>query len=86
MLTGTLYTVSSVSLAMEADKLERYAADMLNAWILTGQGENYSECHRVIRALRTAAGERSTYVRREILRNAGFTINTKKQLLEKLRA
>jgi hypothetical protein len=86
MVTGTLYTVSAASLAMEADKLEKYAADMLTAWILIGQGDNYSKCHRVIRALRTAAGERSTHVRREILRDAGFTINTKKQLLEKLRA
>ena len=86
MIAETLYTVSAASLAMEADKLEKYAADMLKAWILTGQGDNYSECHRVIRALRAATAERSAHVRREILRNAGFTINTKKQLLEKLRA
>jgi hypothetical protein len=79
MMTGTLYTVSAASLAMEADKLEKYAADMLTAWILIGQGDNYSECHRVIRALRAATGERSTHVRREILRNAGFTIKSIKQ-------
>lgn len=73
---ATIYTVNSKALAAHADSIERSANDNLNAWILLGQSERYSAEMATVRAVRAAAAERSVYVRREILRNAGFAVKS----------
>jgi hypothetical protein len=74
MNAPTLYTVNSKALATYANSIERDANNSLRAWILLGQSERYSVEMATVRAIRAAAAERSVYVRREILRNAGFVV------------
>ena len=75
----TIYSVKSDYLLKDADEIERSAKESLKTWILLGQTEKYSEAMRLVRALRDAAETRSLYTRREILRNAGFSIKSPKQ-------
>lgn len=75
----TIYSVKSDYLLKDADEIERSAKESLKAWTLLGQTEKYSEAMKVVRALRDAAETRSLYTRREILRNAGFSIKSPKQ-------
>lgn len=76
MTTATIYTVKPEYLVADAQQIERDAEQSLNAWILLGQSSRYSQAMETARALRAAAAERSITVRREILRNAGFTVKT----------
>ena len=73
---ATIYTVNSKALAASADQIERDANQSLTAWILLGQSERYSAEMATVRAIRAAAAERSVYIRREILRNAGFVVKS----------
>jgi hypothetical protein len=72
----TLYTVKPEHLLRDAEQIERNAIDSLRAWILLGQTSRYLETMNTARALRRAASERNVSTRREILRNAGFTVLT----------
>jgi len=72
----TIYTVKPAHLICEAEKIEQHATESLTAWILINQSGRYGDAMRDARALRQAASERSVSVRREILRNAGFTVLT----------
>lgn len=76
---ATIYTVKAEYLIRDADQIERDAAASLRAWIILGQGEKYSTAMATSRALRAAAAERNMSIRREILRNSGFTVKTPKQ-------
>jgi hypothetical protein len=69
-----LYTVSKSDLIKIADQIESDAKSALRAWIILGQSEKYSAAIKQARALRTAAENRSIWVRREIVRAAGFSI------------
>lgn len=69
-----IYTVSKQALQREAESIEQYANDSLTAWILLGQSDRYSEEMRKARAVRSAARQRSIYVRREMLRDLGYEI------------
>ena len=71
-----LYTVRSEHLLRDAGHIERNAIDSLRAWILLGQSDRYVAAMETARALRRAASERNVSTRREILRNAGFTVLT----------
>jgi len=73
---STIYTVKPEHLIQDAEQLERNAAESLTAWILLGQTDKYTAAMNLARALRQAASERSVSARREILRNAGFTVKT----------
>lgn len=75
----TIYTVKSEYLLREAEQIERDATESLRAWIILGQSERYSKAMQTARYLRTAAAERSIWTRREILRNAGYTVLTTKK-------
>lgn len=76
----TIYTVSAKSLNREADRIERYAEESLTAWILLRQSDRYSTEMAKARAVRAAARERNISVRREILRNSGYTIKSPKTI------
>lgn len=75
---ATIYTVKPQHLIRDAAQIERDAEQSQRAWIILGQSEKYSAAMTAARALRTAAAERSIYIRREILRNSGFTVLTPK--------
>lgn len=77
---NTIYSVKAEYLIRDAEQIERDAEQALRAWIILGQGDKYSTAMATARALRAAAAERSVYVRREILRNSGFTIKSPKTL------
>lgn len=76
----TIYTVRPEYLIRDADNIERDAQQSLNAWILLGQTDRYSQAMHTARILRAAASERSIAIRREILRNHGFTVKTPSSL------
>ena len=71
---ATIYTVRPEYLIRDAEQIERDAEQSLRAWILLGQTDRYGDAMRTARALRNAAAERSVAIRREILRNSGFTV------------
>jgi hypothetical protein len=71
---ATIYTVRPEYLIRDAEQIERDAEQSLSAWILLGQTDRYGDAMRTARALRYAAAERSVSIRREILRNSGFTV------------
>lgn len=73
---NTLYTVKPEHLLRDAEQIERNATESLRAWILLGQTGRYAATMNTARALRRAASERNVSARREILRNAGFTVLT----------
>ena len=75
---STIYTVKSEYLIRAAEQIERDAEQSLKAWVILGRADKYSAAMKTARALRTAAAEQSIYVRREILRNSGFTVSTPK--------
>ena len=70
----TFYTVKSEHLTAQAAQIERDANQSLPAWIILGQSDKYGTAMATARALRVAAAERSVAIRREILRNSGFTV------------
>jgi hypothetical protein len=76
----TIYTVKPEYLIRDAEQIERDAEQSLRAWIILGQSEKYSAAMQTASSLRNAASERSVMIRREILRNAGFTVKTPKAL------
>lgn len=80
----TIYTVKPEYLIADAERIERDAKESLNAWILLGQSEKYSEAMKTANMLRQAAATKSITTRREILRNAGFTVKTPKQVASSL--
>jgi len=80
----TIYTVKSEYLIADAERIERDANQSLNAWILLGQSEKYSEAMKTASMLRQAAATKNMTTRREILRNAGFTVKTPKQVTSSL--
>ena len=73
---ATIYTVKREHLIREAKQIERDAEQSLRAWIILGQSNKYSAAMNAVRALRAAAAEPSVKIRREILRNSGFTVET----------
>ena len=75
---ATIYTVRPDCLIRDAEQIERDAEHSLRAWVILGQSDKYGAAMKTARALRIAAAERSITVRREILRNAGFTVLTPK--------
>lgn len=77
---ATIYTVKSVHLIEQAEQIERDAAQSLSAWIVLGQSDKYGAAMKTARNLRNAAAERNIAVRREILRNAGFTVKTPRRI------
>jgi hypothetical protein len=72
----TIYTVKPEYLIRDAEQIERDAEQSLCAWIILGQSDKFSTAMATARALRSAAAERSVTIRREILRNSGFTVKT----------
>lgn len=70
----TIYTVKPEHLLRDAEQIERDAQQSLPSWIVLGESERYGQAMSTARALRSAAAERSVAVRREILRNSGFTV------------
>lgn len=78
---STIYTVKSEYLIRDAERIERDAEQSLRAWIILGQADQYSAAMATARNLRAAAAERNMHVRREILRNSGFTVKTPKQFV-----
>ena len=72
----TIYTVKPEHLIRDAEQIERDAEQSLRAWIILGQSDKYAAAMKTARSLRCAAAERSVAVRREILRNSGFTVLT----------
>lgn len=72
----TIYTVKPEYLIRDAEQIERDAEQALRAWIILGQTDKYGAAMKIARALRAAAAERSVAIRREILRNSGFTVKT----------
>lgn len=79
-----LYTVKADALLRDAAQIERDAEQSLRAWIILGQGERYSAAMATARNLRAAAAERNIHVRREILRNSGFTVKRARDVLADL--
>lgn len=77
----TIYTVNSKALLAEAAQIERDAEQSLKAWILIGEGERYGEAMKTVTILRRVAAEKSIWLRREILRNCGYTIASPKTIL-----
>ncbi len=75
-MKATIYTTKAAELIRYAEQIEADAEQSLQAWILLGQSEKYSAMLASARALRAAAAERSICVRREILRNSGFTVKS----------
>lgn len=76
----TIYTVSKESLLKEAESLETYAKGNLNAWCLLGQTQRYHTTMGQARAIRAAAHQPSIWLRREILRNLGYSIQSIKTI------
>ena len=70
----TIYTVKPEHLSRDAARIEQDAEQSLAAWIILGESERYEIEMRTARVLRSAAAERNISVRREILRNSGFTV------------
>lgn len=70
-----IYTVSKNELIKAADQIEADAESALRAWIILGQSEKYTQEMAQARALRNAAEQKSVWLRREILRNAGFELS-----------
>jgi hypothetical protein len=70
-----IYSVKKSELTTIADQIEAFAKSALTAWILLGQSDKYAHDMAQVRALRNAANEKSIWVRREILKSAGFFIN-----------
>jgi hypothetical protein len=64
----------------EADSIERSAKESQKSWIILGQYDKYGDTMQKADLLRRAAAEKSVYTRREILRNAGYTVKTPKAL------
>ena len=75
-----VYTVSRESLEREAARIEAYANDSMRAWLLLGQSDRYSAEMRMANSIRNAAQQRSPAIRREIMRNLGFTIRSPKTI------
>ena len=71
---STIYTVRPDHLIRDAVQIEQDAEQSLTAWVIIGQSERYGIAMRTARALRSAAAEPNVAVRREILRNSGFTV------------
>ena len=69
-----LYSVKKSELATIADQIEAFAKSALTAWIILGQSEKYEQDMAQVRALRNAADAKSVWLRREILRTAGFSL------------
>ncbi len=64
-------TVSTKWLNQAADQLDRDAEQSMQAWILLGQSERYSETKARAMMLRRAAEIKNIGARREYLRNNG---------------
>ena len=77
-----LYTTKAAALIADAEQIERDAEQSLRAWIILGQADKYSAAMATARVLRSAAASRSIWVRREILRNAGFEIRSPRSLVK----
>ena len=69
-----LYSVKKSELTTIADQIETFAKSALTAWIMLGQSEKYEQDMAQVRALRNAADANSVWLRREILRTAGFSL------------
>jgi hypothetical protein len=69
-----LYSVKKSELTTIADQIEAFAKSSLKAWIILGQSEKYEQDMAQVRALRNAADAKSVWMRRDILRNAGFSL------------
>lgn len=72
MQTTRKPTVSAKALEAMADRTEAHAKDSHAAWIVCGNSDAYDKAMHQVYVLRRAAAERSIYVRREMLRNAGI--------------
>ena len=79
-MPNVIYTVRPDGLLREADSIERSAKESQKSWIMLGQLDKYSNAMQEANLLRRAAAEKSVYTRREILRNAGYTVKTPKAL------
>ena len=64
-------TVSAKWIIKAADQIERDAQDSLQAWIILGQSDKYSQACRKARAMREAAQIKNIASRREMLREIG---------------
>jgi len=69
-----LYSVKKSELTTIADQIEAFAKSAITAWIMLGQSEKYEQDMAQVRALRNAADAKSVWLRREILRTAGFSL------------
>lgn len=69
-----LYSVKKSELTTIADQIEADAKSALRAWIILGESEKYTNEMAQVRALRIAADAKSVWMRRDILRNAGFSL------------
>jgi len=69
-----LYSVKKSELATIADQIEAFAKSSLTAWNILGQSKKYEQDMAQVRALRNAADAKSVWMRRDILRNAGFSL------------
>lgn len=79
-MPNVIYTVRPDGLLREADSIERSAKESQKSWLILGQYDKYGDTMRKADLLRRAAAEKSVYTRREILRNAGYTVKTPKAL------
>jgi len=70
----TIYSVVPKRLIEDAKAIEKHAEDQLEAWLALGQSEKYSKAVNQAKILRLAANKKDVYTRREILKNAGFTV------------
>lgn len=78
----TIYTVKAKYLIEDAEKIEKSAKENLKAWSILGQTDKYSEAMDTAYKLRAAAAEKNLSIRKEILRNAGFTVKSPKQVTQ----
>ena len=69
-----LLNLKKLELITIADQIEAFAKSALTAWIMLGQSEKYEQDMAQVRALRNAADANSVWLRREILRTAGFSL------------
>ena len=79
-MANVLYTVRPDALLREAQSIETSAKENQKSWIILGQLDKYGEALKTANLLRRAAAEKSVYTRREILRNAGYTVKSPKAL------
>ena len=79
-MANVLYTVRPDALLKEAQSIETSAKENQKSWIILGQLDKYGEALKTANLLRRAAAEKSVYTRREILRNAGYTVKSPKAL------